>query len=71
MPATIIIRINNEECARSCLAAGAKDLARCFLPEASIHPNKVTITYRTPEDEAKAIAGDFNFKEYSCTWTQP
>lgn len=68
MPATIIIRITDEDCAKSCLAAGAKDLATSFLPDAYIHPSKVTVIYRTPEDEAKASAGELGYKERRSQW---
>lgn len=68
MPATIIIRIEDEDEAASCLAAGVKDLATHFLPEAGIRPSKVTLIYRKPEDEAKAKAGDITFKEYRQAW---
>ena len=69
MPATIIIRIADEDCAKSCLAAGAKDLATSFLPDAYIHPSKVTVIYRTPEDDRKAEAGELGFKEQRSQWT--
>lgn len=68
MPATIIIRIEDEDCARSCLAAGAHDLATSFLPDAFIHPSRVTVIYRTPEDEAKALAGSLDFEERRSGW---
>ena len=68
MPATIIIQISNEDCARACLAAGAQDLATSFLPDACIRPSKVTVIYRTPEDEAKAAAGELDYKERRSQW---
>ena len=68
MPATIIIRIADEDCAKSCLAAGAEDLATSFLPGACIHASKVTVIYRTPEDEAKAAAGELGYKERQSQW---
>jgi len=67
MPATIIIRISDEDCAKSCLAAGAKDLATGFLPDACIRASKVAVIYRTPKDERKALAGE-NYKERSSHW---
>ena len=68
MPATIIIRITDEECAKSCLAAGAEDLAKSFLPDAGIIPSRVTVTYRSPEEEAKAQAGELGFVERTSKW---
>lgn len=68
MPATIIIRIADEGCARSCLAAGAKDLAESFLPGACIHPSKVTVIYRSPVAEAKAAAGRTDYAEHRSQW---
>jgi hypothetical protein len=68
MPATIIIKIADEDCAKSCLAAGAEDLATSFLPDAYIHASKVTVIYRTPEDERKALAGELDFKERRSQW---
>lgn len=50
------------------MAAGAKDLAESFLPAACIHPSKVTIVYREPEEEAKAAAGSTTYKERRSQW---
>lgn len=69
MPATIIIRIENDNHAREIIATGAKDIATSFLPDALIHPDKVTITYRTPEDERKALAGKLDFSERRSSWS--
>jgi len=68
MPALIIIRIADEDCAKSCIAAGAKDLARGFLPDVHIRPSQVTVIYRTPQDEAKADAGELDYKERRSQW---
>ena len=68
MPATIIIIIADEDCAKSCLAAGAADLATSFLPDACIHASKVTVIYRTPADERRAQAGKLDYKERRSQW---
>ena len=68
MPTTIIIRIDDDNHAFDALAVGAKDMAKSFLPDIGIKPSRVTITYRTPEDEAKAVAGSLNFAERRSQW---
>ena len=68
MPATIIIRIEDEASAKSVMAAGARDLAGYFLPSMGIQPSKVSITYRTPEDEAIAVAGGLEYWESKSHW---
>ncbi len=70
MPTTIIIRIDDENEARSALAAGARDLAESFLPDACIRADKVTLIYRTPEDEALAQAGLIGWKEHRSQWVK-
>lgn len=70
MPAIIIIRIDDEAHAAELRSVGAKDLAQGFLPDAFIHPSKVTLQYRTPEDEALAQSGSLSFKEYRSTWPE-
>lgn len=68
MPATIIIRIENEDVAKSCLAAGVKDIATHFLPDAGINPSRVTLVYRSPEEDAKAKAGSMHFEEVRSSY---
>lgn len=68
MPATIIIRIEDDAHAREIMAAGAKDIAQGFLPEANIHPSRVSICYRTPEDERAASNGELDYKERRDVW---
>ena len=68
MPATIIIRIENERHAMEILAAGAKDLATCFLPDARINPSRVSILYKTPDDEKAASEGRVDYKERRDVW---
>lgn len=69
MPITIILRINDDSHAKDVLAVGAKDLALGFLPDASLHVDRVSLCYRTPEDEAAAQAGEIDFKERRDSWT--
>lgn len=69
MPITIILRINDDTHAKEILAVGAKDLALGFLPEASLHVDRVSLCYRSPEDEAAAQAGEIDFKERRDSWT--
>lgn len=70
MPATIIILIEDDQHAREIMAAGAKDLALGFLPDALIHPWRVSICYRSPQEEQKALAGELEFVEMRDMWTK-
>lgn len=53
------------------MAAGAKDLAEGFLPAALIKPSRVSICYRSPEDERAACTGELDYKESRDVWPSP
>jgi hypothetical protein len=68
MPATIIIRIDDDQHAQDIMAAGAKDLGSHLLHEACIYPSRVSLCYRSPAEEKKALAGELAFKETRDVW---
>ena len=70
MPTTIIIRIVDDAHAREVMSAGAKDLATDFLPDALIRADSVSICYRSPEEEARAAAGEIEYVERRDVWSR-
>ncbi len=68
MPATIIVRIDDERHATEIRAVGARDLLESFLADAGIKASQVTVNYRTEKDEKKALAGRLDYSESFDQW---